>query len=374
MKKHFVFAAVMLTACLTPLKSEVILAKWSADKSSAKTDEKSMTPAQQKLLNKINSLPLPFTAGNVDHSKFFVQAPHRWQIKEGNDIYHAAILFEKYPEGIHSDSQRFLSLFMVWKNGRIYYRQVIENDPERIEITAWELSKSFGKIYLKLDYDFRPYFTDTFTSQKSKCSIVVPVTGHLHASIADFEGLPIGNLTIKNGEARAKILPQPSPDLGYCDETNTYRRKNPVYQLVFPHCYMVKNEDHTFHIALVDRQQEDLLAVYIWKDRKPHSVYLLDHYEQFYSTPDRLKMKSGPGATRTVETSDGQYITIPVWDGIFLRYVINNTCYGNRWEDGTPSSEYYKYNNVTIHLKNSGTYDMRKQQFDQGFVYSPELK
>ena len=365
MTKLFTFAAVMLASCLLPLQAEEIMAKWSADKPGIKADK--------TILEKISRMIMPFSGKMVNKSGYTVQSPHFWEIKEGKDVYHAAVIFENYPDGIHSDSQRFLSLFMVWKNGRIHYRRVIENDPEHIKITAWELSKSSGTIYLSLDYDFRPYFTDTFTSQKSKCSIVLPVTGHLHASIADFDNLSIGNLTIKNGVARAKILPQPSPDLGYCTETDNYRRKNPVYQIVFPHCYVVKNDNHTFHIALVDRQQEDLLAVYIWKDRKQHSVYLLDHYEQFYSTPDRMKINSGAGATRIGKTSDGKFMSIPVWEGIFLRYVVNNY-FGRATKENAPSTSYYKHNYLTIELKNPGTYDMRKQQFDQGFVYSRQLK
>ena len=231
---------------------------------------------------------------------------------------------------------------------------------------------SNGKIYLVLNYDFSPYFEDTFTDTDGKFRIAVPVTGHLHASIEDFESLPIGNLKIKNGEARAAIFPQPSPNLGYCTETDNYRRKNPVYQIVFPHCYVVKNEDHIFHIALVDRQHEDLLSVYIWKDRKLHSVYLLDHYEQFYSTPDRMKIKSGPGATRLGKTADGKFMSSSVWEGIFLRYTLNNYL-GGSGSENAPSTSYYKHNYITIQLKNTGTYDMRKQRFECGFEYNPQL-
>ena len=351
MKKLFTFAVMLLATGLTSLHAT----------------------EKHTILNKINSLPMCFSGKTVSKSGYTVQRQYCWQFKEKNNIYYAAILFEDYPEGIHSDSQRFLSLFMVWKNGKIYYRRVIENDPDHIKITGCKMeSSSNGKIYLVLNYDFSPYYQDSFTDTDGKFRIAVPVTGHLHASIEDFESLPIGNLKIKNGEARAAILPQPSPNLGYCVETDTYRRKNPVYQIVFPHCYVVKNENHTFHIALIDRQHEDLLTVYVWKDRKPHSVYLLDHYEQFYSTPDRMKIKSGPGATRFGKTPEGKHMSIPVWEGIFLRYAVNNR-FSRPTSEFAPSTAYYKHNYITIKLKNSGIYDMRKQRFDWGFTYSSQL-
>ena len=239
MTKLFTFVALLLTTSLLPFNA-------------AGTENKN------NILNKINSLPMCFSGKTVSKSGYTVQRQYCWQFKEKNNIYYAAILFEDYPEGIHSASQRFLSLFMVWKNGKIYYRRVIENDPEHIKITAWELSKSSGKIYLSLDYDFQPYFTDVFTSQKSKCNIVLPVTGHLHASIADFDKLPIGNLTIKNGVAKS---PRPPEKEKPADGNWDYRHKYPLYQIVFPHCYVVKNRNHTFHIALIDRQHKDLLTV-----------------------------------------------------------------------------------------------------------------
>ena len=354
MIKLFTFVALLLTTSLLPFNA-------------AGTENKN------NILNKINSLPMCFSGKTVSKSGYTVQRQYCWQFKEKNNIYYAAILFEDYPEGIHSDSQRFLSLFMVWKNGKIYYRRVIENDPDHIKITGCKMeSSSNGKIYLVLNYDFSPYYQDSFTDTDGKFRIAVPVTGHLHASIEDFESLPIGNLKIKNGEARAAIFPQPSPNLGYCTETDNYRRKNPVYQIVFPHCYVVKNENHTFHIALIDRQHEDLLTVYVWKDRKPHSVYLLDHYEQFYSTPDRMKIKSGPGATRLGKTPEGKHMSIPVWEGIFLRYALNNR-FSRPTSEFAPSTAYYKHNYITIKLKNSGIYDMRKQRFDWGFTYSSQL-
>ena len=351
MTKLFTFVALLLTTSLLPFNA-------------AGTENKN------NILNKINSLPMCFSGKTVSKSGYTVQRQYCWQFKEKNNIYHAAILFEDYPEGIHSDSQRFLSLFMVWKNGKIYYRRVIENDPEHIKITAWELSKSSDKIYLSLDYDFQPYFTDVFTSQKSKCNIVLPVTGHLHASIADFDKLPIGNLTIKNGVAKS---PGPPEKEEPADGNWDYRHKYPLYQIVFPHCYVVKNGNHTFHIALIDRQHEDLLTIYIWKDGKQHSMYLLDNYDQFDSTPDRMKINSGPGATRSGKTPDGKYISIPVWEGIFLRYVVNNY-FGRPDSEFAPSTSYYKHNYLTVKLKNPGTYDMRKQRFNWGVEYSPRLK
>ena len=355
MKKLWAFVAVISAACLFSLNAADV-------------------KKQQDILNKINSLPMPFTAGTVAQSEYTVQKPYLWQFKVKNDVYHAAIIFEDYPDGIYSSSQRFLSLFMVWKNGRVYYRRVIENDPEHIKITNCKIEPSSdGGICLVLNYNFTPYFEDSFTRFDGKYSIVLPVTGHLNASIKDFESLSIGDLTIKNGVARAKILPQPSPKLGYCIETDNYRRKNPVYQIVFPHCYVVKNANHIFHIALVDRQHEDLLSVYIWKDRKLHAVYLLDHYEQFYSTPDRMKISSAPGATRSVKTPDGKHSSIPVWEGIALRYAVNNY-FGRADSEKAPSTRYYKYNYLTVKLKNHGIYDMRKQRFDWGFTYSPQLK
>ena len=239
MTKLFTFTVFWLITCLLPLNA-------------------TSTETPSNILNKINSLPMCFSGKTVSKSGYTVQRQYCWQFKEKNNIYYAAILFEDYPEGIHSASQRFLSLFMVWKNGKIYYRRVIENDPEHIKITAWELSKSSGKIYLSLDYDFQPYFTDVFTSQKSKCNIVLPVTGHLHASIADFDKLPIGNLTIKNGVAKS---PRPPEKEKPADGNWDYRHKYPLYQIVFPHCYVVKNRNHTFHIALIDRQHKDLLTV-----------------------------------------------------------------------------------------------------------------
>lgn len=63
----------------------------------------------------------------------------------------------------------------------------------------------------------------------------------------------------------------------------------------------------------------------------------------------------------------------PVWDSIFLRYVINS--YFSRPDsEYAPSTSYYKHNYLTIELKNPGTYDMRKQQFRKDFEYSPKLK
>ena len=88
--------------------------------------------------------------------------------------------------------------------------------------------------------------------------------------------------------------PRPPEKEEPADGNWDYRHKYPLYQIVFPHCYVVKNGNHTFHIALIDRQHEDLLTVYIWKDGKQHSMYLLDNYDQFDSTPDRMNIKSGP--------------------------------------------------------------------------------
>ena len=101
--------------------------------------------------------------------------------------------------------------------------------------------------------------------------------------------LPIGNLTIKNGKVCAT---RPPDNEKPADGSWDYRHKYAAYQIVFPHCYVVKNENHTFHTALIDRQHEDLLTFCIWKDRKLHAVYLLDHYDPAHSSPDRMKIES----------------------------------------------------------------------------------
>ncbi len=354
MKKFFVSATVMLTVCLMTLGAADI-------------------KSTQDVLERIAALPMPFTSGTVAQSGYTVQKPYFWQLNIRNDVYHVAIMFEDYPEGIRSDSQRFLSLFMVWKNGQVYYRQIIENDPNHIKITSCKIESGYGgSMYLVLDYDFNPYFEDNFISPDGKYHLSLPVTGYQHASIEDFESLPIGKLMIKSGEARANILPVPDPQKATFSEEYDYRYKNPVYQIVFPHCYVVKDEKHTFHIALIDRQHEDLLTVYIWKDRKLYSVYLLDHYKRFYSTPDRMKIVSGAGAIRLAKTPDGKYSSKSVWESIFLRYTVNNY-FGRPDREYAPSSRYHKYNTITVKLKNPGTYDMRKQQFGKGFSYTPEL-
>lgn len=153
MKKLFTLAVMLLATVWTSLNA--------ADK--------------QNILNKINSLPMPFTAGTVAESGYTVQKPYFWQFKVEKDIYHAAIIFEDYPDGAYSDSQRFLSLFMVWKNGKIYYRRVIENDPDHIRITNCKIEPdSAGKIYLVLNYNFKPYYEDTFTGIDGKCSVNLP--------------------------------------------------------------------------------------------------------------------------------------------------------------------------------------------------------
>ena len=120
MIKLFTFVALLLTTSLLPFNA-------------AGTENKN------NILNKINNLPMCFSGTTVRESDYTVQKPYCWQFKEKNDIYYAAILFEDYPEGISSASQRFLSLFMIWKNGKIYYRQVIENDPEHIKITGCKM-------------------------------------------------------------------------------------------------------------------------------------------------------------------------------------------------------------------------------------------
>ena len=133
-----------------------------------------------------------------------------WRLteKSTDDIYHAAIIFENYPEGIHSSSMSFRSLFMVWKNGKIYYRRVIENDPHHIKITSCKIAPSSnGQIYLVLNYDFTPIYKDSFTDTDGMYKIVMPLTGHPHAQIEDFELLPIGNLKIKNGAASGPSPP-----------------------------------------------------------------------------------------------------------------------------------------------------------------------
>lgn len=348
MKKFFVFAAIVLTTCMASLKAE----------------------NQQAVLDKINSLPMPFTTGTVVQSGHSVQAPYFWQFKVKEDIYHAAVVFEDYPDGIFSDSQCFLSLFMVWKNGQPHYRQVIENDSARINITDCEISQtSDGNIYLSLNYDFQTYPIKTFTSQKNNCTLVLPITGHLHAPVKEFESLLINNLPIKNGAARAPVSPRDKKQ----DEGEDIRYKNPVYQIIFPHCYVVQNEDHTFHLALVDRQHEDLLCFYIWKDRKLHSVYLLDHYTRYYSTPDRMKIKSAAGAEQFSRNPDGEIVITPVWKAVELFYVIEGQLSGPTIEH-VPSTNYYKHNRVYIFLKNPGTYDMRKTQSKQGFIYTPHVE
>ena len=350
MIKLFTFVALLLTTSLLPFNA-------------AGTENKN------NILNKINSFPITFSGTTAAQNGFSVQKPYFWQFKEKNDVYDAAIIFEVYPEEIYPGSQRFLSLFMVWKNGKIYYRRVIENDPDHIKITSCKMEPiSDGKIYLVLNYDFRPDYRDSFTDTNGKCSISVPLTGHLNASIEEFESLPIGELLIKNGIAKVPRSPEKEEP---ADGNWFYRHKYPLYQIVFPHCYVVKNGNHTFHIALVDRQHEDLLTVHIWKDRKPHSVYLLEHYDRFDSTPDRMKIESGPGSIRIKITTDGKFMSIPVWDDIFLRYVVNNY-FSRSASEFAPSTKYYKHNYLTINLKKSGTYDMRKQRFDWGFEYIPQ--
>ena len=336
MNKLWIFIALLFAACLSTLKISHI-------------------KGQQNILDKINNLPMPFTSRTVALSGYTVQKPYFWQFKVKNDIYHAAVIFEDYPNGVCSASQRFLSLFMVWKNGKVYYRQVIENAPDHIKITSCkQRGQSDGNIYLFLNYDCTPYFVDELDDdfispvRDSKYRIELPVTEHWHASIEDFESLPIGNLTIKNGKVCAT---RPPDNEKPADGSWDYRHKYVAYQIVFPHCYVVKNENHTFHAALIDRQHEDLLTFCIWKDRKLHAVYLLDHYDPAHSSPDRMKIESDQkkGIVR-------------------VRYTITNEFYGK------PSSEYYKYNRIVIDLQNSGTYDMRKQEYNKCFTHSPQLK
>ena len=336
MNKLWIFIALLFAACLSTLKISHI-------------------KGQQDILDKINNLPMPFTSRTVALSGYTVQKPYFWQFKVKNDIYHAAVIFEDYPNGVCSASQRFLSLFMVWKNGEVYYRQVIENAPDHIKITSCKQSvQSDGNIYLFLNYDCTPYFVDELDDdfispvRDSKYRIELPVTEHGHASIEDFESLPIGNLTIKNGKACAT---RPPDNEKPADGNRDYRHKYAAYQIVFPHCYVVKQGNHTFHTALIDRQHEDLLTFCIWKDRKLHAVYLLDHYDPAHSSPDRMKIESDQkkGIVR-------------------VRYTITNEFYG------MPFSEYYKYNRIVIDLQNSGTYDMRKQEYNKCFTHSPQLK
>ena len=71
------------------------------------------------------------------------------------------------------------------------------------------------------------------------------------------------------------------------------------------------------------------------------------YYEQFYSTPDRMKINSGPGATQSGKTPDGKYISIPVWEGIFLRYAVNNH-FSRADKEYAPSTSYYKHNYLTF--------------------------
>lgn len=336
MNKLWIFIALLFAACLTTLKISHI-------------------KGQQNILDKINNLPMPFTSRTVALSGYTVQKPYFWQFKVKNDIYHAAVIFEDYPNGVCSASQRFLSLFMVWKNGKVYYRQVIENAPDHIKITSCKQSvQSDGNIYLFLNYDCTPYFVDELDDdfispvRDSKYRIELPVTEHWHASIEDFESLPIGNLTIKNGKACAL---RPPDNEKPADGNRDYRHKYAAYQIVFPHCYVVKQGNHTFHTALIDRQHEDLLTFCIWKDRKLHAVYLLDHYDPAHSSPDKMKIESDQkkGIVR-------------------VRYTITNEFYGK------PSSEYYKYNRIVIDLQKSGTYDMRKQEYNKCFTHSPHMR
>ena len=331
-----IFIALLFAACLTTLKVSHI-------------------KGQQDILDKINNLPMPFTSLTIAQCGYTVQKPYFWQFKVKNDIYHAAVIFEDYPDGVCSASERFLSLFMVWKNGKVYYRQVIENAPDHIKITSCKQSvQSDGSVYLFLNYDCTPYFVDELDDdfispvRDSKYRIELPVTKHWHASIEDFESLPIGNLTIKNGKACAT---RPPDNEKPADGNRDYRHKYAAYQIVFPHCYVVKQGKHTFHTALIDRQHEDLMTFCIWKDRKLHAVYLLDHYDPAHSSPDRMKIESDQkkGIVR-------------------VRYAITNEFYGK------PSSEYYKYNRIVIDLQNSGTYDMRKQEYNKCFTHSPLLK
>ena len=336
MNKFWIFIALLFAACLSTLKISHI-------------------NGQQNILDKINNLPMPFTSWTVALSGYTVQKPYFWQFKVKNDIYHAAVIFEDYPDGVCSASERFLSLFMVWKNGKVYYRQVIENAPDHIKITSCkQRGQSDGNVYLFLNYDCTPYFVDELDDdfispvRDSKYRIELPVTKHWHASIEDFESLPIGNLTIKNGKACAT---RPPDNEKPADGNRDYRHKYAAYQIVFPHCYVVKQGKHTFHTALIDRQHEDLMTFCIWKDRKLHAVYLLDHYDPAHSSPDRMKIESDQkkGIVR-------------------VRYAITNEFYGK------PSSEYYKYNRIVIDLQNSGTYDMRKQEYNKCFTHSPLLK
>ena len=336
MNKLWIFIALLFAACLSTLKISHI-------------------KGQQNILDKINNLPMPFTSWTVAQCGYTVQKPYFWQFKVKNDIYHAAVIFEDYPNGVCSASERFLSLFMVWKNGKAYYRQVIENAPDHIKITSCKQSgQSDGSVYLFLNYDCTPYFVDELDDdfispvRDSKYRVELPVTEHWHASIEDFESLPIGNLTIKNGKACAT---RPPDNEKPADGNRDYRHKYAAYQIVFPHCYVVKQGKHTFHTALIDRQHEDLMTFCIWKDRKLHAVYLLDHYDPAHSSPDRMKIESDQkkGIVR-------------------VRYAITNEFYGK------PSSEYYKYNRIVIDLQNSGTYDMRKQEYNKCFTQSPQLK
>lgn len=364
MKKIPVFLLIMLASFLIPLEASETIMQWKAKDSKGKTQsaDTPMSQAQKEVLRQIYCLPMPFTSKTVAQCDYTVQTPCFWRLKVKKNIYHAAIIFENSPDGIHSSSQRFLALFIVWKNGKVHYRRVIENDPERIKITGWELRKlSDGDVYFVLNYDFEPYFTDSFTNHTGKYQVVLPVSERLHASVEAFDSLTIGKLPFRNGIACATARTAKNEE---ADD----RYKNPVYKIVFPHCYVVKEGSHLFHAALVDRQHEDLLTVYIWKDKKLHSVYLLDHYDRFDFTPDRLKINSGPGSTNVATTP-----STPVFKRIFFRYTIKNS-YGSSDAACEPDSSYFKHNFVTVHLKHSGTFDMRKKQFQKGFVYTPLLK
>ena len=107
---------------------------------------------------KIKTLPCYPNNTVIENSNFAIDSKLAWKIQQDNNIYYAAILFERVLDGIYSDSQAFATIFCVWKNGELYFRHVIEYLPNPIEITNWKLIPDSNELKINLEYQIKKIY------------------------------------------------------------------------------------------------------------------------------------------------------------------------------------------------------------------------
>lgn len=296
---------------------------------------------------KIKTLPCYPNNTVIENSNFAIDSKLAWKIQQDNNIYYAAILFERVLDGIYSDSQAFATIFCVWKNGELYFRHVIEYLPNPIEITNWKLIPDSNELKINLEYQIKKITDNGFSFEDDIIhkNLRLPVIRENYTALADFENLPLGNFKIKNGVAMDSSKEKTPDELNAMnmDELENYKKNNPKYSLIFPHIIKRKDNNNIYHGALVDFHHNEMLAFCVWKNGKLFAFYPLDYYDSYYSSPYNMKIFSLPNWKSNSDTE------FNIKYNVILNPIISNM----------PSEKIYKTREISFDMAQERGFDMR---------------